>query len=54
MRHVAGRYMLASRFHIGRRIIKEDVRAECIQEWAFVAAAEKERFIDSHTPTTQG
>ena len=54
MRHMPRRHMLARRLHVGRGIIKENVGAERVEERAFVAAPEEQRFVDAHTPATQG
>src|SRR4051794_35609153 len=47
------RYMQPRRLDVMRRVVEKDIRAERVEERAFVASAEEQRFVDAHAPFAQ-
>jgi hypothetical protein len=54
VRDMAGGHVLPCRFDVFVRVVEKDVGAKCFQKRAFVAPAEKQRFIQTHAPMPQG
>lgn len=53
MRHVPSGHMLPRRLTMFLLVVKENIRTECFQEFAFIHAAKKQRFINADVPRSQ-
>ena len=53
MRDMPGGHVQAGILDIVQGIIEENIGAKRLQEWPFVATAQKQRFVQAHAPLAQ-